>query len=252
MGQIKDFFRRAGVQPKGESATRKWFVLESLQAVNGTRSIESVLRRLASPKEHEGDGSVMRAVIDHLNQVLLVEGLEIMLVGVDARIQGRTAAVAPPKPQDRPVETAPDFAQVVADGALADILSFRWEEAQRCIRSEAFLSAVIMMGSILEGALLHKVEQNPEIANRAQCAPRSRVASPRPIHEWGLSSLIDVAHEVKWLQGDVQRFSHALRESTNIVHPYVQRLQQDRPDADTCAICWEVVRGAVADLLVID
>jgi hypothetical protein len=45
---------------------------------------------------------------------------------------------------------------------------------------------------------------------------------------------------------------HALRESRNIVHPYVQRLSKDRPDGDTCRICWQVVRAAVADLLEVD
>lgn len=252
MGQVNEFFRRAGVRTTGGSSTRKWFALESLQAVNGTRGIEGVLLRLASPKEYRGDADVTRKVIDYLNQVLLVEGLEITLVGINARIQDRTAAVAPPKPKDRPVETAPNFARLVADSSLADILSFRWGEAQRCIQAEAYLSAVIMMGSILEGALLYKAEQNLETVNRAQRVPRRRDRSPKPIHEWGMSALIDVSHEVNWLHGDVKRFSHALRESRNIVHPYVQRLHQDRPDAHTCAICWQVVRAAVADLLGID
>jgi hypothetical protein len=67
-----------------------------------------------------------------------------------------------------------------------------------------------------------------------------------------LSALIDVAYEVGWLQGDVKRFSHALRESRNIVHPSMQRLLREIPDADTCAICWQVVRAAVADLLEAD
>lgn len=53
--QICDFFRHAGVNPRGVSSTRKWFVLESLQAINGTGLLERVLLRLASPKEYRGD-----------------------------------------------------------------------------------------------------------------------------------------------------------------------------------------------------
>jgi hypothetical protein len=34
-----------------------------------------------------------------------------------------------------------------------------------------------------------------------------------------------------------------------VVHPYVQRLFNEIPDHDTCAICWQVVRAGVADLL---
>ena len=57
------------------------------------------------------------------------------------------------------------------------------------------------MGSLLEGAVLYKVEQNRATASRATRAPRNRDQSLRPIHQWGLSALIDVAHEVQWLEG---------------------------------------------------
>jgi hypothetical protein len=250
--QIYDFFRRAGVDPQGMSSTRKWFVLESLQAIHGTPQLDSVLKRLASPKEYRGDASVTQAVTGHLNQILQVEGLELALVGVEPQIRERKAAACVPKPKDTPLETPPDFARLVTDASLAGILVFRWAEAQRCFRADAHLSAVVMMGSILEGVLLHKAEHNTKTVNQAKAAPKEKTGAVKPIQNWSLSSLIDVAHEAGWLQGDVKRFSHALRESRNIVHPYVQRLSKDRPDGDTCRICWQVVRAAVADLLEVD
>jgi len=226
--------------------------LESLQAINGTPILDSVLKRLASLKEYRGDAAVWQAVTGYLNQILQVEGLELTLVGVEPQMRERKAAASVPKPKDAPLETPPDFAGLVTDASLADILSFRWAEAQRCFRADAHLSAVIMMGSILEGVLLHKAEHNLKAVNQATAAPKEKTGAVKPIHEWSLASLIDVAHEAGWLQGDVKRFSHALRESRNIVHPYVQRLFKDRPDGDTCRICWQVVRAAVADLLEVD
>ena len=250
--QICDFFRRAGVNPQGMSSTRKWFVLESLQAINGTAQLDGVLKRLASPKEYRGDATATQAVTDHLNHILQVEGLELAVVGVEPQIRERKAMASVPKPKETPLESPPDFERLVPDSSLADILTFRWAEAQRCFRADAHLSAVVMMGSILEGVLLHKAEHNMKIVNQAQAAPKGKTGAVKPIHDWSLSVLIDVAHEVGWLQGDVKRFSHALRESRNIVHPYVQRISKDRPDGDTCRICWQVVRAAVADLLDID
>lgn len=249
MSEIHAFFRRVSLQPQGQSSTRKWFVLESLQAINGTDDFEQLVLRLASPKEYRGDAKTTRRVMEHLNQVLQVEGLEIVLLGVNPQLRERTAVTTTPQPKEKPVETPPDFRQLVKDNNLADILLFRWEEAQRCVRGEAHLSAVVMMGSILEGVLFYKVEQDPKTANLTRSCPKDRSGNPKAIHEWGLSSLIDVAHEIGWIQGDVKRFSHALRESRNIVHPYVQRLQNDSPDEDTCSICWQVVRAAVADLI---
>ena len=253
MGEINAFFRRAGVRPQGQSSTRKWFVLESLQSINGTAHLDKVLLRLASPKEYRADSNLTRQVADYLNRALQVEGLQVDLVGVDPKLSERKASATPPSPQAPPLESPPDFLRIVADISLAEILSQRWHEAQKCVNAEAYLAAVVMMGSILEGVALFKVEASPATANQAKGAPKNpRTGKPRPFHKWGLSALIDVAHELGWLQGDVKRFSHALRESRNMVHPYMERLLADRPDQDTCSICWQVVRAAVSDLLEID
>jgi len=254
MPEIHKFFGRVGINPIGESSTRKWFVLEALQHLNreSTADLEKVLLRLASPLEYRNDTSTIQAVIEHLNQVLQAEGLEIVLDGVSPRLRQKVASVAPSKPSYRR-EPAPDFRKLVTDTALAEILSFRWSEAQRCVEAGAYLAGVVMMGSILEGVLLYKVEQNITAANSTRAAPKEKsTGKPRPIHDWGISNLIDVAYELKWLQGDMKRFSHALRESRNVVHPYMQRLLGESPDHDTCAICWQVVRAGVADLLEIE
>jgi hypothetical protein len=255
--EIIRFFQTAGVVPRGQSSTRKWFVLESLQVLNRENTgvvvpegLQRVTLRLANPQEYSGDRTVTEQIVKHLNGLLAVEGIEVRLDGVRPTLLERTPGMAPPK-QPPPTEVSPPpFEQLVADPTLATILTFRWKEAQRCVAARAHLSAVVMMGSILEGVLLHKVESDLQRAYQAKAAPKDKpTGKPRPIHDWGLSAFIDVAHEVGWLQGDVKRFSHALRESRNIVHPYMQRLLQEMPDADTCAICWQVVRAAVADLL---
>lgn len=254
-GEILAFFKRAGVSPKGESSTRKWFVLESLQYLNRQSSLndlEKILLRLANPMEYRNDSNTLHQVIDHLNCVLLVEGLEVVLNGVSPCLRTKSATVASPKPVFKR-ESPPDFNRLVNDSSLAEILAFRWDEAQRCVEAGAYLAAVVMMGSILEGVLLHQAERNIATANQAKAAPKEKsTGKPRPIHEWGINSLIDVAHEVGWLQGDMKRFSHALRESRNIVHPYMQRLLNESPDHDTCAICWQVVRAGVADVLQVE
>jgi len=255
--EIHSFFARVGVDPKGESSTRKWFVLESLQVLNKETSgnllpssLESVLLRLGNPKEYRGDAEATQSVINHLNKILGVEGLEVVLSGVQPILREKSPEVAVVKPVKSQRVPSPHFDRLVADASLAKILTHRWEEAQKCVEADAYLSAIVMMGSILEGVLLHKVESELKTVCKAKSAPKDRKTGDlRPIHEWGLSALIDVTNEVGWLQGDVKRFSHGLRESRNIVHPYMQRLYQEEPDKDTCSICWQVVRAALADLL---
>ena len=249
MTQIEAFFERADVTPAGISGTRKWFALECLQDINGTRELEWIILRLGSPLEYRGDTSAMVAVINHVNSFLQMEGLELAINGVTPFLRQREPTITIANTSDPIHEPAPDFYRLVADSNLAGILENRWQEAQKCVNAEAFLAAIVMMGSILEGVLLHKVESHPEQANRAQSSPKSRqTGRPQPFKEWGLSALIDVSRELGWLQGDITRYSHALRESRNIVHPYSEREQRERPDQGTCNISWQVVREAVADL----
>ena len=104
-GEINRFFERAGVVARGQSGTRKWFVLESLQQMNGADGLEKVLLRLASPKEYPGNGRVRSHVEDSLNNVLWVEGLEVSLVNIDPVLRERDVS-AEPVPRESPVQVA--------------------------------------------------------------------------------------------------------------------------------------------------
>ena len=64
MSEIDTFFERAGVAPQGQSGTRKWFVLESLQLMNGTNDLEKALVRIVSPREYSRDYTVIPIRID--------------------------------------------------------------------------------------------------------------------------------------------------------------------------------------------
>ena len=250
MGEINDFFRRSGVVPAGESGTRKWFVLESLQIINGTKDVDKVLSRLVSPKEYPGNSTARKQVQDHLNGLLQVEGFEVSLSGVDPVLRELPPTVPTSEPTDMSPQVTPDFHRLLQDVTLAEILEHRWHEATKCTQAGAYLAAVVMMGSVLEGVLLNRLERNPEMGYRAKGSPKDgRTGKPKPIKDWGLSRMIDVAHEIGWLHGNVKQFSHVLRESRNLVHPYVQRRIGDSPDRDTCLICWQVVQAAVSSLL---
>jgi hypothetical protein len=275
-GQIIDFFRGIGIEPAGEASTRKWFVVESLEALDSSvgristvasdalrRAVDSkptsggslladglrkVILRLCDPREYRGDIETVAAVQRVLNDVLAWEGLKISHNGSVPQL---TAISHTPKVEARPKQERippPDFVPLVGEPTLADVLRMRWEEAQRCMDAGAHLAAVVMIGSILEGLLLSRAAQNPKEANQSKCAPKDKAGKVREVGDWSLSNLIDVAHDLKWIQLDIKRFSHALRESRNVVHPYQQRLLQEVPDRDTCLICWQVLRAAIADL----
>lgn len=151
---------------------------------------------------------------------------------------------------DRRVAPAPDLTMLVASvPGLKAILDARWSEAQQCMHAGLYLSAVVLMGSILEALLLAKASTNLQASCSARAAPKDRAGHQIAIQDWTLSQLIDVAVEVGWLRYDRGRFGHALRESRNVVHPWVQVKSSVSFDEGTCRTCWSVLEASVADLL---
>ena len=157
------------------------------------------------------------------------------------------SGVFEPKKMIRP---APDLSKLTAIMPnLETSIASRWLEAQRCQHSECFLAAIILMGSILEGLLLARATMSPADAYRATCAPRDREGNTRPIHDWTLSTHIDVAVELGWIKTDRGKFGHALRESRNVVHPWQEIASRANFDEATCRTSWEVLNASVSDLV---
>jgi hypothetical protein len=132
---------------------------------------------------------------------------------------------------------------------LEAIIQERWLDAQKCHYVGAYLASIILMGSILEALLLAKAMTNQADAHRAKRAPKRKDATNVPIHEWNLNALIDVSVELKWLKVDRGKFSHALRESRNVVHPWQHAAIDADFDSATCKTSWEVLTATVDDLL---
>lgn len=133
---------------------------------------------------------------------------------------------------------------------LEQVIQSRWLEAQRCQHSGAFLAAVILMGSILEALLLARCSMSPAEAYQSPAAPKDRNSGKAvALHDWSLSALIDVSVARSWLKTDRGGFSHALRQSRNIVHPYEHARTSANFDESTCKVCWQVLNASVDDLL---
>ncbi len=148
------------------------------------------------------------------------------------------------------VHPAPDVTKLTSSVPGLDAsISNRWLEAQRCQQAGAYLAAVVMMGSILEALLLARAFMGLAIACQAKSAPKDRAGKVKAVQDWNLSSLVDVAVELGWLKFDRGKFSHALRESRNVVHPWVELTSKVSFDEPTCRVSWEVLVASVDDLL---
>ena len=245
--ELAAFLRDSGMEfeTPEEIHDRKEFVLDLLTSFNGASELECLITGLADPREHDDD----QKCVSHLNEILHLDGLSV-------EIQGRGAApklVPVEATKSRPAKetVAPrDFGRLVQDEEMASVLALRWEEAQLCVQAKAYLAAVVMMGSLLEGVLLAKMQAHPGDANTAKSAPRDwRSDRAKPFAKWRLAEMIQVAHERGWLSQNVMAFSVALREFRNLVHPSVEFAGVERPDRGTCNLCQEVVDLALGQLL---
>jgi hypothetical protein len=139
------------------------------------------------------------------------------------------------------------FARLPVDVAMSQILVERLNEAQRCIDAKAYLAAVIMCGSVLEGMCLGYGSRNIERVNRAYSERFKK--PPRQLPDWRLQEWIDVLARLGDLSPNVEKFGHGLRDFRNYVHPAEQLAHGFTPDAHTARIAFQVVIAAAEDLV---
>lgn len=134
------------------------------------------------------------------------------------------------------------------EGAMTEILEQRLKEIEKCLAAKAPLAVIFMAGSTLEGLLLCIASRDPKKFNQAAASPKDHSGRVRSLPDWKLKDLIDASCEIGLLGLDIKKFSHALRDFRNYIHPYHQMSSGFSPDNHTAQICWQVLKAAIADL----
>lgn len=142
----------------------------------------------------------------------------------------------------------PDNQKLSLEPAVYEITQIRLREAQKCLSAEAYLSAVIMCGSVLESVLLGAAKREPKKFNQSNSSPKNKDKKVKPFEEWHLSDFINVARDIGILRSDVQKFSHELRYFRNYIHPAKQAEVHFMPDKHTARLCLDALKAALADV----
>ncbi|RKE20044.1 hypothetical protein [Streptomyces sp. TLI_171] len=239
--QIAEFLRRAKWEdvPDHDGTPRHQWTLGLLrerQEEGEDDALKAVLR-LADQREYVGQPREYKATVARLDEVLALEGCRIgyaegqpILVPVEV---GADEPVRMPR-----VELQVSVSQVISDPALAAAVQTRLDEAHTCYEHGAYTAAVIMLGSLLEGVLVHV----------AQVRAVTRTLRKRP-EDMGLKELVDLAHDNGWIEHDAKLASELVRHYRNLVHPTAERRNGHGPNRDTVDMCWPVVNAALNDLV---
>ncbi len=71
----------------------------------------------------------------------------------------------------------------------------------------------------------------------------------KKLYDLTLNEMIMIASDEGIVGKDFQKFSHALRDFRNYIHPYRQLAEKFNPNIDTANIRWQVFKAAHNDLL---
>ena len=127
---------------------------------------------------------------------------------------------------------------------LVAVINERILEIEKAINNDMPLAATFLIGSTLEGVLSALAQKYPREFNTSVSAPK-KDGKVLPISSWVLSSLIDVANEIKVLERDVKDFSEKVRDYRNFIHPNEQVKQEFSPTMDTVKISLHVFKIAL-------
>lgn len=233
--EIVKFFRAAGweVPDDLDGAPRRMWALARLQeGKDDADGLRRLLLRLADHREYMNEEGARQQVVKELNDLLAIEGYAVIYQ------RGRPCLIeqepALPRPARRaPAELTASLTQIVSDREFGDQLRRRLDEAHCCWQAGAPTAAIIMLGSVLEG-VLYDVALHRHVSGKA---PTDH-----------LESLINLAHDQRWITKDVVDYAHVLRDHRNLVHPKKQWKQAYAPEEDIVLIAWNVVVAALNDL----
>ncbi len=214
---------------------------------------DSKANRLRAFWEIESDsvvGKVLSEMLDYWKYLTLMDGGERDPIYAECRqivekLLGKEVGEQETRFLEQDFGEA-SMSELPIDSKLIPVLEDRMAEANRCFQANAPLAVVFLCGSILEGILLGLAFQQPGKFEKAANSPKDKSGEVKPLEEWSLSQLIDVAYELGLLTLDIHKLSHGLRDFRNYIHPFKQMESGFKPNKHTAEICLQVLKAAIA------
>lgn len=252
--ELVAFFNELGFKDTyGQGFPSRWIYTDSrLGKINGTPELDKCIKRVFAPVNFVGRIDVLDKFIAEFNQFLVFDDWQVKRIGKEITF---SKAGKIDFEQQKSEVKEDDFLnrefsdisieKIGLDGTISDVLTSRFDEIQKCFRAKSWLSVIIMIGSTLEGLLLGVALTNPQLFNFSNSSPKTKEGKAKQFHLWTLSNFINVAAEIGLLKEDVKKFSHALRDFRNYIHPFEQMSSKFYPDEKTAKICLQVLNAAI-------
>lgn len=234
--------RAAGVQIMARKAVRAWFVVHRKSLLPympaELKAADGLYQELLQAAGRGSAKATYLAVLGEIKSELL-------------RLQPLALVAATGTVISAAAERAPDFGVLTADLRMRALLSRRWEECEACLRGGAPLAAAVMMGGIMEGVLLARIEQTPDKSAvfSAKATPRNRAGQSLPLRDWKLQAFLAVARELGWISPVAGGTAAVVQDYRNLVHPAREHEVGPAPTVEDAGILWEITKRIVRQVL---
>ncbi|ADY13693.1 hypothetical protein [Sphaerochaeta globosa] len=260
--KLIDFFSQFGFHDEyGQGfPSRQTYAQSRIALINGKPEIDRCIKNTFDPRNFVAKMSELDETINRFNIFLEFDGWCVRREHAKILIEKATEIHAVETYDLPKVDTEvaflekvfprPDFNKMKFETGLQISLNQRLDELDKCIKQECSLASIVLAGSILEGALLFFAFDHLDDFMKSKNAPRDRSGIVNKIEKWDLYNLIEAANSCGFIDQDIIKFSHVLRDYRNYIHPGVQFLQGFSPSIHTAHICYQVVLCAINQLIV--
>ncbi|MBD9655929.1 hypothetical protein IB239_13990 [Pseudomonas sp. PDM12] len=258
--KLVQFFNNMGFSDSyGQGFPSRWvYTDQRLDLINGSPELDKCIKAVFNSANFIGKMADLDAHIISFNQYLAFDKWKVVRNSAEITFR-RLEKVEVDEPTLKAnSETADEFlkreftsvsvSKLGLEGTVSGVLEQRIREIEKCFFGKAYLAVILMAGSTLEGALLGVANNYPRSFNSSKAAPKDGAGKAKQFHEWTLSAFIDVAHELRIVQHDTQKFSHTLRDFRNYIHPFQQMSSGFSPTEHTAKLCLQVLKAAIYEL----
>lgn len=256
--QLVQFFNALGFNDSyRQGFPSRWiFTDEKLKLINGSPEIDKCIGTVLSPANFIGRVKELDEHIAEFNKCIAFDKWKVTRNGAEiesVKLQKIEIDETPEALGGEGEFLKREFADVLVakvglERVVSDILQERIREIERCFLAGAYLSAILLAGSTLEGLLLGMAIKHPKQFNTSKSSPKDSNGKVKQFQDWLLSTFINVARDIGLIQNDTYKFSHSLRDFRNYIHPFQQMSSGFSPREHTAKICLQVLKVAIYEI----
>ena len=246
------FFNKLGFNDSyGDDFPSRWkYTEEKLNMINDTSVMDKCIKETFSVINFIEKIEILDNLIEHFNKYLAFDKFKIIRDNEKIIIKNISNIIIEQTNNEEKLfldRYSDDYNISILNlgNELETILNFRISEIKSCLENENPLSAIFLMGSVLEGILFGFSQSFEDIYLQEGKRLNKNI---KKLDDISLNYLIEISFNEGFIKNDVDNFSHSLRKFRTYIHPNKQLKENFYPDMHTAKICWAVLQATIYQL----